>query len=355
MVPRLVAGSVAACLVASAVGSSSAGGGDARLEMISRLKNELHKISREEANARLESLGASAGPPPPRQDKIDHFVVLFMENQATDVFAGCMDRPGLDSLKNARIPKDPTNLSLGYNTFNCHKEYICTEGPMYDAGMPGHPTGRDTQAELGADSVIDAFGPDQIPVKVKIAEEFAFFNRLYSAVPAASSPNHLFAQTATSCGIVSNIPYKQCGGSQQFFPPLSIYDSLTLHNVSFGIYYNSTCGLGNNGSCFGPNSPEPTRGGVVSQYYGPDVNIDGVWRCEFAPATFLPPHHSLDLPVVSLHTTHTAHLQTGKSSSRTRSSTKLRLPGRSQLSRGSPRAHRLATTLATTFARVSVS
>ena len=62
------------------------------------------------------------------------------------------------------------------------------------------------------------------------------------------------------------------------FPPLSIYDSLTLHNVSFGIYYNSTCGLGKNGSCYGPKSPEPTRGGTVSQYYGPDINIDGVWR-----------------------------------------------------------------------------
>jgi hypothetical protein len=27
------------------------------------------------------------------------------------------------------------------------------------------------------------------------------FNKLYTAVPSASSPNHLFTQSATSCGM----------------------------------------------------------------------------------------------------------------------------------------------------------
>ena len=63
--------------------------------------------------------------------------------------------------------------------------------------------------------MIDAFGPDQIPVKVSVAEEFAVFNRLYSSVPSASSPNHMFAQCATSCGIANNIHYDQCGGLQK--------------------------------------------------------------------------------------------------------------------------------------------
>eukprot|EP01052_Picozoa_sp_SAG31_P001372 SAG31_NODE_47_length_30979_cov_41.708841_6_plen_492_part_00 len=189
-----------------------------------------------------------------------------------------MDRPGIDNLRNATIPKDPTKPGAGSYTFKCQKEYVCTEGPMYD---PLREFDGNSSSELDSDdsdTVIDVFGPDQIPVKVKVSEEFAFFNRLYSSVPAASSPNHLFAQTGTSCGIVGNIPYSSCGGSHGGFPPLSIYDSLTLHNVSFGIYYNSTCGLGQNGSCYGPKSPEPTRGGVVSQYYGPDINIDSVWR-----------------------------------------------------------------------------
>jgi phospholipase C len=289
-------------VAAASIAGSTAAAAEERVEAITRLKGELHRLEPAEADARIAALAQTAGPPPPRQEKIDHFVVLFMENQASDVFSGCMDLPGLDSIRNATIPKDPTNpsgapafcvpsllrrfaarrhkvqmsdtrLSVvsagGSHTFKCQKEYICSEGPSYDAEAPAD----------GTDDVIPAFGPEQIPVKVEIAKQFGFFNRLYTSVPAASSPNHLFAQTATSCGIVSNIPYKECGGSQAFFPPLSIYDSMTLHNVSFGIYYNTTCNTTkDHGSCYGPNSPEPTRGGTVSQYYGPDVNIDGVWR-----------------------------------------------------------------------------
>ncbi len=256
-------------VITASIAGSTATAGQQRMEAISRLKAELHTLDPALADARIAALAQTAGPPPPRQDKIDHFVVLFMENQASDVFSGCMDIPGLDSIRNATIPKDPTNPAGGSHTFKCQKEYICSEGPSYDAEAPAD----------GTDDVIPAFGPEQIPVKVEIAKQFGFFNRLYTSVPGASSPNHLFAQTATSCGIVSNIPYKECGGSQAFFPPLSIYDSMTLHNVSFGIYYNTTCNTTkDHGSCYGPNSPEPTRGGVVSQYYGPDVNIDGVWR-----------------------------------------------------------------------------
>ena len=33
---------------------------------------------------------------PPRQNKIDHLVVLYMENHASDNFFGCMDLPGYD-------------------------------------------------------------------------------------------------------------------------------------------------------------------------------------------------------------------------------------------------------------------
>ena len=75
-------------------------------EILQRLKAELHTLSTAEADARIAALGPS--PAPPHQDKIDHFIVLFMENQASDVFTGCMDKPGIDSIRNATIPKDPT-------------------------------------------------------------------------------------------------------------------------------------------------------------------------------------------------------------------------------------------------------
>jgi hypothetical protein len=183
------------------------------LGKLERLKGELHRLTPSDADARLAALAPA--PTPPRQDKIDHFVVLFMENQATDVFTGCMERPGLDNIRNAKIPKDPSNPSGGSYTFKCHKEYVCAEGPKYSPAYifgATNVTGPHTES----DSVVDVFGPDQIPVKVSISEQFAMFNRLYSSVPAASSPNRKFRPPRWRClGPVF------CAQSTTGFPPLT--------------------------------------------------------------------------------------------------------------------------------------
>ena len=62
-------------------------------------------------------------------------------------------------------------------------------------------------------------------------------------VPASSYPNHLFAQSATSCGVPTNLNYNQCGGNALRYPQMTIYDSMAIDGVDFGIYMNSTCGL----------------------------------------------------------------------------------------------------------------
>ena len=77
------------------------------------------------------------------------------------------------------------------------------------------------------------FAPEQIPVKHAVAKQFGVFvrptrnhrwrlhfhpfriraltssggwqNKYFTSVPSASTPNHLFAQSATSCGIRSNV------------------------------------------------------------------------------------------------------------------------------------------------------
>ena len=57
------------------------------------LKREIHKLSRADAKERIEQLRRMT-PAHGHQDKIDHFVVLLMENHAFDNMLGCMDRPG---------------------------------------------------------------------------------------------------------------------------------------------------------------------------------------------------------------------------------------------------------------------
>ena len=52
--------------------------------------------------------------------------------------------------------------------------------------------------------------------------------------------NHLFTQSATSCGIADNILWNQCGGNKSTFPQVTVYDNLALGNASFGFYINTT-------------------------------------------------------------------------------------------------------------------
>jgi hypothetical protein len=74
--------------------------------------------------------------------------------------------------------------------------------------------------------------------------------------------------------------YSECQGPTDTFPQLTIYDSLYLHNVSFGLYMNSSCGLrGQNASeaCrAAPPGADP--GGYGSPVNVPDVAMVGVGR-----------------------------------------------------------------------------
>ena len=71
---------------------------------------------------------------PPRQKKIDHFVVLLMENRAFDNVLGCLDKPGLDGIANGHaVPVDPTDPSRGLINITCGQgEYMCKAAPSYD-------------------------------------------------------------------------------------------------------------------------------------------------------------------------------------------------------------------------------
>ena len=170
-------------------------------------------------------------------DKIEHFVVLMMENRTPDHFFACMDLPKGDWVKEGHvIPMDPKDPSKGGATIKCGEaEYACKSGPGYDmfAGKV-EPGGEDNFYPYGAQSddnsyahgahgtSIQLFGKDALPVKKKIAEAFSIFNNYHSAVPSFSMPNHIWAQSATSAGINDNIDYIECGGIDPLFPQRTI-------------------------------------------------------------------------------------------------------------------------------------
>jgi hypothetical protein len=81
--------------------------------------------------------------------------------------------------------------------------------------------------------------------------------------------------SATSCGIIDNIMYSACGGPTDTFPQFTVYDSLYVNNVSFGLYMNSTCGLDGHKACHGVDPHTPTAGSPIPS---PDVAMAGVGR-----------------------------------------------------------------------------
>lgn len=305
-------------------------------DRIERIKQDLVHLSQAEIRERYGKLDAIM-PRPKTQSKIDHFVVLYMENhtpvcckagrisyslvaQTTahshhahahtshaslfttplgapllfsngqDHFFGCMDLPGhgdgpFEGIKNHSVPADPSDPTGEQIKIECGTSpYVCQGGPGYDtyggkfakgAEMDTYPYG--AQSDLNSalhgarkgNTAIKMFAPEQLPVKSAIAKEFGIFNKLYCGVASASSPNHLMSQSGTSCGMQRNTLYKACGGPSNTFPQMTIYDSLRLHNVSFGLYLNSTCGL--------PGQPKCTGHGA-SSITTPDVAMAGVAR-----------------------------------------------------------------------------
>ncbi len=184
------------------------------------------------------------------QNKIEHMVVLFVENRAADHLFGCMlgDHPEFDGI--------PTRKGYGDGTDGQHWKLMpaatgAGSEPQDGKAMVNVSCGT---AELvcnssAANMTTRMFSASQLPVKHAIAQNFGIFNKMFTSVHGPSWPNHNFAQSATSCGTSSNVMYNSCGGNTVQFPQLTIYDSLHAANVPFAIYVNDTCGPQTNMSC----------------------------------------------------------------------------------------------------------
>jgi phospholipase C len=201
-----------------------------RLAAIAELKRTLHTLTAEEASEAFARLGAAhrLRAPPPRQQKIDHFVVLYQENRAADHLLGCIngDRPGFDGIPTGgrlinKVPFDPSggqvNVTCGTAPYVCGgadaEAEARTEGrgagqqPLYDtfAGhfKPGSNAKKFPYAQQSDEysyangasgGSIQMFSSAQLPVKTAISEHYGVFNKLFCATPTSSTPNHVRKQ-----------------------------------------------------------------------------------------------------------------------------------------------------------------
>ena len=225
----------------------------------------------------------------PSSPKISHMVVLYMENRPFDHILGCMvgegELPGADGINGSLKLWTDASHTRSVNVTCGTAPYVCKGGPSFDNYQGFFPPGSNdshyfpygppgTQsldnayangarpADDGSNSTaINSFSGDQLPVKRAIVRNFGTFNRMFSATPTASTPNHMFTQSATSCGLDQDyVSYVNCGGIQPLFPQPTIYDNLVKHNKTIGIYTH-----------WKPNEP----GGAVGL---PDAYMSGVLR-----------------------------------------------------------------------------
>ncbi len=158
---------------------------------------------------------------------------------------------GADGINGSfRIWKDPNNHAAGSVNVTCGTApYVCPHGPGYDlfagkfakgnnaATYPYAPQSNDHAYANGArDQAIMMFNGSQLPIKRALSEHFGLFNKLYTAVPTCSMPNHMFTQSATSCGVNENEVYDQCGGELPLFPQKTIYDSMVQNNKTIALF-----------------------------------------------------------------------------------------------------------------------
>ncbi|KAG8465110.1 hypothetical protein KFE25_012473 [Diacronema lutheri] len=206
---------------------------------------------------------------PPR--KVEHVVVLLMENRAFDHIFGCAwkELPGIDGLQRGHENwVDPSDHSKGKVRATCGSApYVCKHdldhsfggttieifGPnVTDGARPPYPPARMTGfANRSGAHALQAFSPAQLPVKMALAREFGVLNNMYASMPGPSQPNHMFAQSATACGVTeTGVDFTQCGGKLPLFPQRTVYDALLEAGHEFALFTNGTAGEGSFGDVY---------------------------------------------------------------------------------------------------------
>lgn len=161
---------------------------------------------------------------------------------------GCMvgegELPGADGINGSLQLWTDANHSSSVTVTCGTAPYVCKHGPGFDnyQGFFRHGSNDSHQYPYGPQSLdnayangarpaddgsnstsINMFSGDQLPVKRAIVRNFGTFNRMFSATPTASTPNHMFTQSGTSCGLDQDfVSYEDCGGIQPLFPQVCV-------------------------------------------------------------------------------------------------------------------------------------
>ncbi len=139
--------------------------------------------------------------------KIDHIVVLMLENRSFDHMLGYLSLEGIrtdiDGLQNTMSNKDSNNNAIPVfhlkQTAFTGGEDPCHEFDCVDEQLTGPNAGFVKNFEKHHPSnkglVMGYYNATEVPVFDHLAKHFVTFNRWFSSVPAATWPNRLYSIT----------------------------------------------------------------------------------------------------------------------------------------------------------------
>ncbi len=130
-------------------------------------------------------------------DKIDHIVVLMMENRSFDNMLGWLydpDNPPPYNHKPYNLPASlPDAAPMNGYVIDFINNFVALKGhdPSYDEYKV----------------IMECFTPQDVPVISALAHHYAVCDHWHASVPSQTFPNRAFVHSASSNGFVVNAPY----------------------------------------------------------------------------------------------------------------------------------------------------
>jgi len=214
-----------------------------------------------------EPQAAAGGILDPRLPRIEHFVVLMLENRSFDHLMGSLksldarvDGALAREFSNRADPADPGSPAIATGPadryamlFDPGHEFIDVQIQLYGraAGAPRAPAARTDPAPMNgfvgsatataatavdAACVMQCFQPEQLTVLSALARQYAIFNYWHSSMPGPTWPNRFFVHAATSGGL-SDSPSLDATLLGYEFSAGTIFDRLDGRRLGWRIYH----------------------------------------------------------------------------------------------------------------------
>lgn len=206
---------------------------------------------------------ALASPPPHAKGRIQHVVVLMLENRAFDHLFG--KYPGVNGLSGYEY-----NLVNASDT-SSERVYVSGDAPYANLCDPDHSLPATTYKMFGPSqaasgnlstpsmsgfveqewlqdgfnrtvdycNVMQGFTPERVPVISALASEFTIMDNFFASHPGPTWPNRAFMLAATSAGLTESGFWYQ-NTTDLLLPSKTIYDQVTEAGGQWKHYYNDT-------------------------------------------------------------------------------------------------------------------